>query len=373
MSNLGDLAPNFTCTSSSLLTGCNIDTGSINLYSGKVEFSQYGYNVNKSIAIVFLVFFAVSAILHFGQSLYFRIYWCLYTFFLGAACEAIGWGGRVMSAVTTVWVPYQGGYWDSSRNGFMMQICCTIIAPAFFAAANYVLLGILIRETKTPSTRYSSFKPRGYTIIFVTGDIVSLVVQAIGGGMAASSNTLSAANTGAYVMVGGIVWQMVIMVAYTLVLCEFLYRFTFKVSTTREIDLVGWIPGCGSCCGGRRSRRRQDEKNAAAAAAAISPMEQSDKPTSESSTDIENGKPSSQHRVHAGATGKRPVKVKVLLAACAFSTLLIFVRSVYRTIELLNGWSGRIATDQTLFCVLDALLMAITIWLYNIVHPGLCL
>ena len=71
--------------------------------------------------------------------------------------------------------------------------------------------------------------------------------------------------------------------------------------------------------------------------------------------------------------------------------------SVYRTIELLNGWSGPIATNQTLFCVLDALLMVsttrgpplvtrffkcssrknshqvITIWLYNIVHPGLCL
>lgn len=339
-----------------------MDVGSDNLFSNKVEFAQYGYNVNKSIAIVFLVLFAVSAILHFGQALYFKLYWCLYTFALGAACEAIGWGGRVMSATTTVWAPFSGGFWDSSRNGFMMQICCTIIAPAFFAAANYILLGILIRETKTPSARYSSFKPRGYTIIFVTGDIVSLVVQAVGGAWAASANTLSGANTGAYIMVGGIVWQMVIMVAYTLVLIEFLVRYILKKSTTREIDLVAWIPGCGSCCGGSSSSRRRRRKSAVTG--------EPEKPESVVSSDMENGKP---HHAHAGATGKRPVKVKVLLAACVFSTLLIFIRSVYRTIELLNGWSGPIATNQTLFCVLDALLMVITIWLYNIVHPGLCL
>lgn len=103
------------------------------------------------------------------------------------------------------------------------------------------------------------------------------------------------------------------MVAYTLVLVEFLYRFIFKRPTTREIDLVGWIPGCGRCCGGRKEAK------------VIPTSPDAEKTGSLNSTDIENGK-SHPHHAHAGATGARPVKVKVLLAACAFSTLLIFIR-----------------------------------------------
>lgn len=40
-----------------------------------------------------------------------------------------------------------------------------------------------------------------YTVLFVVGDIVSLVVQAIGGGTASAAETLEDANRGGYVMV----------------------------------------------------------------------------------------------------------------------------------------------------------------------------
>ncbi len=246
----------------------------------------------------------------------------------------------------------------------MAQVCCTIIAPAFFAAADYVLLGVLIRSTKArgrvqkgfadtcllgPLTldfrqRFSSFKPRGYTILFITGDIISLVVQAVGGALAAVSNDLSAANRGAYIMdeyhsshschharaddhlpsLGGICFQMAIMTAYTLVLFEFVYRYITKRPTTRSIDLVGWIPGCGSCCGGRRDKREEAEAAEVAA-----------QRTSDSDVAAQTSKEAGPVEAGGGGGGSdaleittRVISTRVLLAACALSTLLIFVRCV---------------------------------------------
>lgn len=49
--------------------------------------------------------------------------------------------------------------------------------------------------------RYAFVHPLSYTILFVTGDIISLVVQAIGGGQASAAETLEEANKGGYVMV----------------------------------------------------------------------------------------------------------------------------------------------------------------------------
>jgi hypothetical protein len=60
--------------------------------------------------------------------------------------------------------------------------------------------------------------PKWYTIVFCTGDIISLVIQAIGGGGAAiavQSNPPRDPDKGARIMVGGIVFQMVIMVLFT--------------------------------------------------------------------------------------------------------------------------------------------------------------
>lgn len=41
----------------------------------------------------------------------YKLWWCLWTFALGGALEAVGWGGRLMSAVNTAWDPTQGGQW----------------------------------------------------------------------------------------------------------------------------------------------------------------------------------------------------------------------------------------------------------------------
>jgi hypothetical protein len=57
-----------------------------------------------------------------------------------------------------------------------------ILGPAFFSAWAYTILGYCITRL---GSAYSLLKPKWYLILFVTADIISLVLQAIGGGQAA--------------------------------------------------------------------------------------------------------------------------------------------------------------------------------------------
>jgi hypothetical protein len=87
---------------------------------------------------------------------------------------------------------------------------------------------------------------------------------------------------------------------------------------------------------------------------------------------------------------KATKRIKLMLSGLVFSTLVIFIRSVYRTIELADGWSGRIITTQVYFSqslhrahqrsvlnifpdVLDGAMIVLAMYTLNIFHPGVLL
>jgi hypothetical protein len=47
-----------------------------------------------------------------------------------------------------------------------------------------------------------------------------------------------------------------------------------------------------------------------------------------------------------------PTKVKLMVTALAFSALVLFTRSIYRTVELTDGFHGRIIQTQVYFSAL---------------------
>ena len=63
-----------------------------------------------------------------------------------------------------------------------MQISTLIFAPAFLAAGWYIMLGQLIGLL---GPQYCRFNRVTYAVVFVIGDLCSLIVQAVGGGLAA--------------------------------------------------------------------------------------------------------------------------------------------------------------------------------------------
>jgi hypothetical protein len=66
-----------------------------------------------------------------------------------------------------------------------------------------------------------------------------------------------------------------------------------------------------------------------------------------------------------------PVKIKVMVGAMSFSSVLLFIRSVYRLIELSDGWTGRIIRTELYFDVLDGTMIVLAIYTVNFIHPGM--
>jgi len=55
---------------------------------------------------------------------------------------------------------------------------------------------------------YSWIHPTSYAIVAIVGDVISLVVQAVGGALASVADDRQGQDDGAYIMVGGVFWQL---------------------------------------------------------------------------------------------------------------------------------------------------------------------
>lgn len=65
-------------------------------------------------------------------------------------------------------------------------------------------------------------------------------------------------------------------------------------------------------------------------------------------------------------------KFRGFLAALGLSTACIMVRSVYRVIELAQGWNGALIKDETLFFVLEGVMVTVAVLVFGPLHPGWC-
>lgn len=202
----------------------------------------------------------------------------------------IGWASRTWAAKC----PY-------NRDAFLSQIVTLIIAPVFFSAALYVLLGQLIQNLGRSSSFLSA---RWYTIIFCTCDVVSLVIQAVGGAMASMADTNEQQDRGTNIMEGGIVFQLATMTLFGFLLGDFARRissarFGLRDAVTRNLKLV--------------------------------------------------------------------------LGAIFLSFVVIYIRSIYRTIELAQGWRGHLITHEVYFIALDAAMMIIAVAVFVPIDPAVML
>ncbi|RXW22085.1 hypothetical protein EST38_g3773 [Candolleomyces aberdarensis] len=270
--------------------------------------------------------FGISTIWHTGMALYRRMWWLLPSVVLCGALESLGWSARNWShSEPNNLAPYQ------------IQIIATIIAPTPLLAATFVIFGEIIRRT---GQIYSRLSPRNYTLLFCSFDVISLVVQGLGGGLAATADPLTNGRdpeTGARVMLGGIAFQLAVIVLYAICAVEFVVRYV-KDWPLRAVKTVD-----------------------------------------------------SQASLQISGRGELTKKLKVMLCALAFSTIVLFIRAVYRLIELADGWNGRIIRTEVYFSapsyfsfpldailtgrlastdVLDGTMVVLAIYTLNFIHPA---
>ncbi|RFU32531.1 hypothetical protein B7463_g3845, partial [Scytalidium lignicola] len=193
--------PHETCT----LDTCDVRT------------SLYGYRPSLSSSVAFIVFFSISLFIHTHQGVKWRTWGFLTALILGCVSEIIGYGGRVMM-------------WNNpfSFPGFMIQIVCITIAPAFFSAAIYLTLSKIIMYLSLSSSR---FPPQLYYWIFVPCDIVSLALQATGGSMSSSSTGSSAA--GVNIALAGLSFQVFTLTIFILLALDYGFRYRRDVRLGR--------------------------------------------------------------------------------------------------------------------------------------------
>ncbi|KAL0066692.1 envelope glycoprotein [Marasmius tenuissimus] len=64
---------------------------------------------------------------------------------------------------------------------------------------------------------------------------------------------------------------------------------------------------------------------------------------------------------------------QILLLAMGTTTALLFVRGIYRLIELSGGWDSEIMRTEWLFNVFDAAMVFLAFFTWNVAHPALLL
>ncbi|SJL08744.1 uncharacterized protein ARMOST_12114 [Armillaria ostoyae] len=288
---------------------------------------RYGYTPTEYVTIIFVALFGASTcgysssrsliarvnrifkVAHTVQSLHYRIWWPFPTIILAGVMEVLGWSGRLWSSFS-----------PTLRTPYMIQIVTTILGPTPLVAGNFIILGGIISLL---GPAYSRLSPKYYSWIFVSCDIVSLIVQGAGGGIAASADDHDGATLGGNIMLGGIVFQMVVITCYAILAAEFFARYIKNQPIYSRI---------GS------STTRQSEVTLAS---------------------------NEQY-----FRGELSPKIKLMMIALSFNTLCLYIRAIYRTIELSDGWNGRIITTEVYFNVLDGAMVVLAIYAINFAHPG---
>lgn len=125
--------------------------------------------------------------------------------------------------IVEAWLTLYRRYNDPfAEAGFMAQICCLIISPAFVAAGIYITLKHIVINF---GESWSRLRPAWYTYIFIAGDFISLCLQGAGGGLASVGDPGSTIqDIGTNLMITGVIFQVVILSFFGYFLVEYAIR-----------------------------------------------------------------------------------------------------------------------------------------------------
>ncbi|KAF4637850.1 hypothetical protein G7Y89_g225 [Cudoniella acicularis] len=197
-----------------------------------------------------------------------------------------------------------------NKNPFIMNLVCLTIAPVFFTAALYITLGRVIVHY---GPQHSRLTPRMYSLIFMTSDVIALLLQSVGGAIADNASTDSGETFGTNIMVAGLASQLISLSCFLILASEFFW----KVSVDRKA------------------------RNA----------------TNWASKSIDRPPPDKEF-------------FKLFLVGYGCATLLILARSIFRTAELAHGFRGSLANNELAFMVLEGGMIIFATLTMTILHPA---
>lgn len=287
-----------------------------------------GYNwfdtkLNLGANALFTALFGALAGVQLSLLIWLRFLYFGLCLFFGAGVEFAGYLTRSLA------------YADQSQLSlFLCQIVALTIAPVFMMAAIYYMLGQVI---VLHGRKYSILSPLTFSYVFVSCDIVSLVLQGVGGGIAAAAAAYSTDPAlGTHIMVAGVSFQVLSMLLFLFFLFDMLAKLFFHASPqVKGLFLNFWCMLLNTQRG--RALKRECE------------------PFYNTHYRVARGKP-----LFAYA----PL---VILVGTGF----IYIRSVYRVAELAQGWQGYLITHESFLMTLDATMVFLGCLTVSIMHPAL--
>ncbi|KAJ3739402.1 RTA1-like protein [Lentinula detonsa] len=222
------------------------------------------------------------------------------------------WGGKFMLSMTIGAYTFAFGIGTrfglhshpESKGIYIVEYLFVVLSPCAFIAAEYVLLGRLARSLRCDN--YLLVTPRRITLTFISSDITTFLIQAIGGAMSISANDEPLALAGSRVFLTGLALQLFSFLVFTCIFLIFLYRVRkYQHAIYLKDRSIVWYKDWRALAG-------------------------------------------------------------TMIVSC----IGILIRSVYRTIELSEGFQGRLATSEPFFYGLDTLPLFIAIVVYLPFWPG---
>jgi hypothetical protein len=260
-----------------------------------VEGTIYGYYPSIGWNAGFAGFFGLCLFVHVYLGIRYKTWSFAIAMSLGCLGEVVGYIGRIIM-------------WNNpfDEAGFQMQICCLIISPAFISAAIYLTLKHIVRSF---GDSWSRVRPGWYTWIFIGCDLLSLVLQGVGGGIAATADFGSELqDVGTDLMLAGVIFQVVCLTFFGYFLGEYLYR-TYRHRNDLAYESVALL---------------------------------------------------------------HDTKFRLFMVAVITAYVTILARCAYRIPELSDGWRSELMRDEVEFIVLEGVMIVTAVAFLTVFHPGYC-
>ncbi|EXU96797.1 RTA1 like domain protein [Metarhizium robertsii] len=260
-----------------------------------VDETVLGYYPNLGSGIFFTIAFGTCLIAAFSLGMWKKTYMAAIT--IGLILETAGYVGRILLH-----------YNPWHQSAFELQICAIILAPTFICVSIYLTLKHAALHL---NPRLSRIPPRWYPRLFLPADLSCLIVQAIGGGIAAAAghSNPKLLEGGNRAIIAGVVLQVLVLAVFGALATDYFARAArhMRSADATAPELALW----------------HDAKFRAFA---------------------------------LGVTG---------------AYVAVLIRCIYRIAEMAGGWGNRIMQDEPSFLVLDSSLILVAVYLLTIFHPGI--
>ncbi|KAG5762546.1 hypothetical protein H9Q72_009360 [Fusarium xylarioides] len=193
---------------------------------GAEGFRLYHYDPTVAGAVIFTILFLATTLFHSWQLVRTRC-WFVIPLTLGGLFQVIGYAARAKSG-------NESPNW--TLGPYIIQSILLLVAPALYAATIYMELGRIVLMIDGEGRVLISKK--WMTKIFVTGDILSFILQAGGGGYQ-SSGTIEALRAGAKIIIGGLFVQLLFFGVFIVIAIAF-HRAISANPTARSSSGIPW-------------------------------------------------------------------------------------------------------------------------------------